>query len=39
MRRWGIQARAIQSGSAHAYLTYLVIALVGLLALLLVREM
>jgi formate hydrogenlyase subunit 3/multisubunit Na+/H+ antiporter MnhD subunit len=39
VRRWGIQARAIQSGSAHAYLTYLVIALVGLLALLLVRQM
>ena len=39
IRRWGIQARAIQSGSAHAYLTYLVIALVGLLALLLVRQM
>jgi formate hydrogenlyase subunit 3/multisubunit Na+/H+ antiporter MnhD subunit len=39
IRRWGIQARAIQSGSAHAYLAYLVIALVGLLALLLVRQM
>jgi hypothetical protein len=39
IRRWGLQARAIQSGSAHAYLTYLVIALVGLLALLLVRQM
>jgi hydrogenase-4 component B len=39
VRRWGIQARAIQSGSAHAYLAYLVIALVGLLALLLVRQM
>jgi hydrogenase-4 component B len=39
VRRWGVQARAIQSGSAHAYLTYLVIALVGLLALLLVRQM
>ena len=39
IRRWGIHARAIQSGSAHAYLTYLVIALVGLLALLLVRQM
>jgi hydrogenase-4 component B len=39
IRRWGIQARAIQSGSAHAYLTYLVIALLGLLTLLLVRQM
>lgn len=39
VRRWGIQARAIQSGSAHAYLAYLVIALVGLLAVLLVRQM
>jgi formate hydrogenlyase subunit 3/multisubunit Na+/H+ antiporter MnhD subunit len=39
IRRWGVQARAIQSGSAHAYLAYLVIALVGLLALLLVRQM
>jgi len=39
MRRWGLQARAIQSGSAHAYLTYLVLALVGLLTLLLVRQM
>jgi hydrogenase-4 component B len=39
IRRWGIRTRAIQSGSAHAYLAYLVIALVGLLALLLVRQM
>ncbi len=39
VRRWGVQARAIQSGSAHAYLAYLVIALVGLLALLLVGQM
>jgi hypothetical protein len=39
VRRWGIQTRAIQSGSAHAYLAYLVVALVGLLALLLVRQM
>jgi hypothetical protein len=39
LRRWGLLARAIQSGSAHAYLAYLVIALVGLLTLLLVREM
>jgi hydrogenase-4 component B len=39
VRRLGIQARAIQSGSAHAYLAYLVIALVGLLALLLVQQM
>jgi hydrogenase-4 component B len=37
IRRWGIQVRALQSGSAHAYLTYLVIALLGLLTLLLVR--
>jgi formate hydrogenlyase subunit 3/multisubunit Na+/H+ antiporter MnhD subunit len=36
MRLWAVGARAIQSGSVHAYLTYLVIALVGLLALLLV---
>jgi hypothetical protein len=35
--RWAIRVRAVQSGSAHAYLTYLVIALVGLLAMLLVR--
>jgi len=34
---WAIRARAVQSGSAHAYLTYLVIALLGLLAMLLVR--
>jgi NADH:ubiquinone oxidoreductase subunit 5 (subunit L)/multisubunit Na+/H+ antiporter MnhA subunit len=39
VRRWGILARTIQSGSAHAYLAYLVIALVGLLAMLLVRQM
>ncbi len=39
VRRWGIQARAIQSGSAHAYLAYLVIALVGLLAMVLVGQM
>lgn len=36
VRRWGFRARALQSGSAHAYLTYLVIALLGLLTLLLV---
>jgi formate hydrogenlyase subunit 3/multisubunit Na+/H+ antiporter MnhD subunit len=36
MRSWAVRTRAIQSGSVHAYLTYLVIALVGLLALLLV---
>ena len=36
VRRWAIRTRAIQSGSAHAYLTYLVIALLGLLAMLLV---
>jgi hypothetical protein len=34
---WAIRARAIQSGSAHVYLTYLVIALLGLPAILLVR--
>jgi hydrogenase-4 component B len=37
VRRWALRARAVQSGSAHAYLTYLVIALLGLLTLLLVR--
>ena len=37
VNRWAVRARAIQSGSAHAYLTYLVIALLGLLAILLVR--
>ncbi len=37
VRRWASHARAIQSGSAHAYLTYLVIALLGLLTMLLVR--
>jgi NADH:ubiquinone oxidoreductase subunit 5 (subunit L)/multisubunit Na+/H+ antiporter MnhA subunit len=36
VERWAIHARAIQSGSAHAYLTYLVIALLGLLVMLLV---
>jgi NADH:ubiquinone oxidoreductase subunit 5 (subunit L)/multisubunit Na+/H+ antiporter MnhA subunit len=36
VRRLAIHARAVQSGSAHAYLTYLVIALLGLLAMLLV---
>jgi len=35
---WAVRARAVQSGSAHAYLTYLVIALLGLLAILLARE-
>jgi hydrogenase-4 component B len=37
VRRWAFYTRALQSGSAHAYLTYLVIALLGLLAILLVR--
>ncbi len=37
VRRWGMRARALQSGSVHAYLTYLVIALLGLLTMLLVR--
>jgi formate hydrogenlyase subunit 3/multisubunit Na+/H+ antiporter MnhD subunit len=36
MRVGAVWARAIQSGSVHAYLTYLVLALVGLLTLLLV---
>jgi hypothetical protein len=36
--RWcALRTRAIQSGSAHAYLTYLVIALLGLLVVLLAR--
>jgi hydrogenase-4 component B len=38
VRRWSTRARALQSGSAHAYLTYLVIALLGLLTLLLVQR-
>ncbi len=38
VRRWGTRARALQSGSAHAYLTYLVIALLGLLTVLLVQR-
>jgi len=33
---WALRTRALQSGSAHAYLTYLFIALLGLLAMLLV---
>jgi formate hydrogenlyase subunit 3/multisubunit Na+/H+ antiporter MnhD subunit len=37
VKLWAIRARAVQSGSAHAYLTYLVIALLGLLTMLLVR--
>jgi formate hydrogenlyase subunit 3/multisubunit Na+/H+ antiporter MnhD subunit len=37
VRRWALHTRAIQSGSAHAYLTYLVIALLGLLVVLLAR--
>ena len=37
VNRWAIRARSVQSGSAHVYLTYLVIALLGLLAMLLVR--
>jgi len=37
VRVWAAHARAIQSGSVHAYLTYLVIALLGLLTMLLVR--
>ncbi len=37
LRLWALRTRAIQSGSAHAYLTYLVIALLGLLVVLLVR--
>jgi len=34
---WANRARTVQSGSAHVYLTYLVIALLGLLAILLAR--
>jgi NADH:ubiquinone oxidoreductase subunit 5 (subunit L)/multisubunit Na+/H+ antiporter MnhA subunit len=37
VRRWGMRARALQSGSVHAYLAYLVIALLGLLTMLLAR--
>jgi hydrogenase-4 component B len=37
VRWWALRTRAIQSGSAHAYLTYLVIALLGLLVVLLAR--
>jgi NADH:ubiquinone oxidoreductase subunit 5 (subunit L)/multisubunit Na+/H+ antiporter MnhA subunit len=37
VRLWASHARAIQSGSAHGYLTYLVIALLGLLTMLLVQ--
>jgi hydrogenase-4 component B len=37
VKLWASHVRAIQSGSAHAYLTYLVVALLGLLAMLLVR--
>jgi hypothetical protein len=39
VKQWAVRARALQSGSAHAYLTYLVIALLGLLTMLLVRGM
>jgi hydrogenase-4 component B len=39
VRQLALRARAIQSGSAHAYLSYLVIALLGLLTMLLVRGM
>ena len=35
LQRWARGVRALQSGSAHAYLTYLVVALLGLLTLLL----
>ncbi len=37
VRLWGARTRALQSGSAHAYLSYLVIALLALLAMLLVQ--
>ena len=37
LKRGASRVRALQSGSAHAYLTYLVIALLGLLTLLLAR--
>ena len=39
VRLWALRTLAIQSGSAHAYLTYLVIALLGLLVVLLARGM
>jgi hypothetical protein len=35
---WATRTRAIQSGSAHVYLTYLVVALVALLAIALARS-
>ncbi|HET9372464.1 MAG TPA: proton-conducting transporter membrane subunit [Vicinamibacterales bacterium] len=38
LTRWAIRVRALQSGSAHAYLTYMVIALIGLLSLILLRQ-
>jgi hydrogenase-4 component B len=37
VRWWAVGTRAIQSGSVHAYLTYLVLALLGLLVVLLVQ--
>jgi NADH:ubiquinone oxidoreductase subunit 5 (subunit L)/multisubunit Na+/H+ antiporter MnhA subunit len=37
VRRLALAARAVQSGSAHAYLAYIVVALLGLLTMLLVR--
>jgi hydrogenase-4 component B len=36
VRRWGRRAQAVQSGSVHAYLAYVVVALVLLLGVLLV---
>jgi hydrogenase-4 component B len=36
VRRWGLRTLALQSGSVHAYLTYVVVALVLLLAALMV---
>jgi hypothetical protein len=38
LKRVAARVRALQSGSAHTYLTYLVVALLGLLTLLLVRQ-
>jgi hypothetical protein len=37
LKRTASRVRALQSGSAHAYLTYLVLALLGLLTLLLAQ--
>lgn len=39
VNRWATRTRSIQSGSAHVYPTYLAVALLGLLGMLLVREL